>query len=347
MYPDQGSPHAREGEAAHWVASELLRTRINIPPIAPNGEQITTEMLQGGEMYVQAIHEVMGSELLALHIEERVTIASIHRDCWGTPDAWWFDMSSSTLHIWDYKFGHGFVEVFENWQLIEYASGILDQLGIDGLYDQRTTVNFYIVQPRSYHRDGAVRRWSVRASDLRPFFNILHVAEARTFDAAPICRPSPECTYCTARHACEALQRSALSAVDLSQCAIVHDLNALATGSELRVLEHAAMLLDARITGLREQALAMIARGEVVSWYTAEPTTGRQRWIKPDGEVVAMGVLMGFDLSQPAKPITPKQAISAGMNKMLVESLSETQHGALKLVADNGSKARKIFGGVS
>ena len=343
QYPEEDTDASREGHAAHWVASELLKTRKDWPTQAPNGESITQEMHDGAAIYIKAVYDILKGRRLdwpSLHIEERVDISTIHPDCWGTPDAWVCD--GEDLFIWDYKYGHGFVEVFENWQLIEYAAGILHALAVD---DQRIFVHFYIVQPRSYHPDGAVRRWSIRASDLRAHFNILRAAEAAATGERPPLTPSPECKYCTARHACPALQRSALSAVEMSEKSTKHDLTSVQTGNELRILERAAMHLDARITGLRVQALSMIQSGQRVPWYTAAPSVGRQVWKNNGAAIVSMGSLMGYNLAKPVEAITPKQAIALGMDSEIVKSFSEIPRGAMRLIADDGTAARKIFGG--
>lgn len=353
QYPQDESPQAKEGEAAHWVATENANFH-KFPPIgtiAPNGEAVTKEMVDGAELYAESIRSVISRIVLPpthtdtiFRAEQPVSISAIHPDCWGTPDAWLYNASVG-LHIWDYKFGHGFVEVFENWQLIEYAAGILEELEINGLDDQNLFVNFYIVQPRSYHRDGSVRRWTVRASDLRPYFNTLRAAEEQATSPNARCIPTPECGYCSARHACEALQRSALQAVDLSTAATPWELDANSTGNELRYLKHAAELLDSRITGLSEQALAMIKRGDRVPHFKAEASKGRTVWNKPVEEVVALGEMMGVNLKKPTDVITPLQAIDKHVPKELVQSYSHAPLGAVKLVPDDGTDARKLFGG--
>ena len=69
-------------------------------------------------------------------IEERVAIPAVHANNWGTPDTWIFGHNATSgrarLVVIDYKFGHEFVEVFENWQLVDYLFGILQELGISG-----------------------------------------------------------------------------------------------------------------------------------------------------------------------------------------------------------------------
>lgn len=355
-YPeDQESPHAREGTAAHWLASEYLKNyycanAAPYPVNAPNGEHITEEMHEGAELYASTIHGLLKEHPTVLeyelHIEERVEITNIHPECWGTPDCWFYDKQAGQLHVFDYKYGHGYVEVFENWQLIEYVAGIMERLGINGLTDQYLRVDMHIIQPRHHHRTGPVRTWSVKAVDLRALFNILHNAEGEAEKDNAMCRPSPECSFCLGRHACEALQRSALSVVDVTQLNTPWQLPVHSLGRELRFLKRAADLLESRISGLEEQATAHLRKGERVPFFKLEQSNGRERWKKPVEEVFAMGDLMGVDLRKPAQAITPQQALKAGIPDTLMPTYSERPAGSLKLVMDeNNDIARKIFGG--
>lgn len=353
-YPEnEESPHALEGHAAHWVASSYLYSQImDMEPEwwrrtnakTPNGEIITSEMYEGAELYVDHIFQVgeITEDGPGLHIEQRIDIPTIHPDCWGTPDCWLY--TGSELHIWDYKFGHGFVEVFENWQLMEYAAGILDKLQVDGIADQHLWVSLHIVQPRSYNRSGPIRTWRIHASTLRPYFNILRRKELEAAEEYALCTPNPECSYCTGRHACEALQRSSLSAVDASVMNIALQLPPEQTGNELRYLRHAAALLDARITGLTEEATAMISRGDRVPFFKLEKGNGRDRWKKEPNEIIAMGELLGHNLAKPAEVITPKQAIKLGLPEDVINSYYEKTHGSMKLIEDDGQEAKKLFG---
>ena len=351
-YPDtEQSQAAREGEAAHWVASEMLKNTImmvdhlfSYSNPAPNGERVTFEMIEGAQLYVDTLRDAVGMDITTdiFHIEERIDMPSIHPDAWGTPDCW--VVNRGHLHILDYKYGFGFVEVFENWQLIAYAAGVLEKLKINGIADQSFPVTFYIVQPRSFHRDGQVRTWSFMASDLRPYFNRLRDAEHASMAVNALCRPNPECTFCRGRHACEALQRSSLSAVDVSTVNTPFDLNAQQTGGELRYLKRAADLLDARITGLSEQALSMIKRGERVPGFKAEASAGREIWKKSAEEIITLGAMMNVTLAKPLDVITPKQAVKAGMPEEIVKTYSDTPRGAIKLIAEDESASRKVFG---
>jgi len=356
QYPeDQESPHAREGHAAHWAASEMLNAAKSGRELigsldnnkAPNGEFITDEMWEGAQLYVDNImgvyHKIPLMARPILHIEERIDISMIHPECWGTPDCWMY--AGNEIYIWDYKYGFGYVNVYENWQMIEYAAGILHELQINGIKDRQTYITFCIVQPRSYNREGPIRTWRVSASTLRGYFNILEAAEYKAAQDNATCHPNPECNYCLGRHACTALQQTTLGVIDMVGSNTPFELKPNSLGNELRYLKQAAELLDARITGLEEQATAVIRRGERVPFWKLESSKGREHWSVPKEHVITMGALLGFDLKKPVDVITPRQAAKAGLQEEIITTISERATGALKLVADDGSNARKVFGG--
>lgn len=339
LYPQlDDSPASREGTAAHWAASETLSGRIvDSGQIAENGVMLTDEMIDAADMYVDEVRKINGTP----HIEERVDCGYVHEECWGTPDTW--ILHNGVLYVWDFKYGHRFVDVFENWQLIEYTAGILDAIQINGISDEFLTVVMTIVQPRCYVGGSPVRSWSVRASDLRGYFNAARMFEAKAMSDDAELTVSPECRDCSARHACPALQRASYADMNVATEAVPFDLPPQALGTELRYIQSAIDTLTARATSLEEQALSMIRQGKSVPHFVAQHGMGRERWVKPEPEVIAMGELMGVKLGV-TKLVTPKQAIKAGMNAEIVKSFTETPRGELKLVPDDGTTARKIFG---
>jgi hypothetical protein len=341
--PDEGDQQdALEGQSAHWAAAVILRGGVvGVGEICPETNlPIDEEMLEAAEMYAR----VVGARFYAQesHVEEPVSCGRIHPLMWGTPDHWGY--GAKVLNVDDFKYGHGFVEVFENWQLISYAAGVLDKLGIDGHEDQSIKVVFTIVQPRSYHRDGPVRTWSCRASDLRPLFNLLSARCALALTHEATCTPEPSaCRDCTARHQCQALQRAAMVTVDKSSEPVPFALVPVALGHELRSLHRAEALLKARISGLEEQAANHIATGTAVPFYHVAPGRGKTVWTMPDGDVIALGKMMQVDLSKKPAAITPIQAKTTGIDLKLLDSISEKQGGALKLTPDDALSVKKAF----
>lgn len=345
LYPEvSDSQDAMEGTASHWAGSEQLDGQlVDVGQVAPNGITLDVDMVEGADLYVQAVRDIVP---VGGHVEQRVDITFIHPLMWGTPDFWYFDPVQRILYVFDYKYGRRFVEVFENWQLIAYAAGIINTLDLD---DLTISVHFTIVQPRSYHRDGPVRTWRVRGDALRPLINkIAGAAEAAvlhdgTFNPRALCRVNPGCRDCTGRRACVTLQTAGMADVDLAGAPIPFDLPPAAVGAELRMIQHAIANLTARASGLEEQAKAAMMSGTDVPWFRLENSQGREKWTKPTREVLALGALLGLDLAKPAEAITPTQARKLGLPAQLTTTYAGRSAGEMKLVPDDGHKARKAF----
>lgn len=346
-YPEtETTPEAAEGEAAHWAAAEMLSGRlVDIGQIAPNGVVLTQEMVEGADLYYDDVVATLRPHGLASHqgrVEQRIDIPRVHPQSFGTPDyAVW--LRPDSLAVWDYKFGHRYVEVYENAQLIEYVAGLLPR-GVD---DRAVDVTVKIVQPRAYHRNSPIRSWSFKASDIRAHINIAETAAHEALGPEPRQRVGPECRDCRARHACVTLQRAAMRELDEAGREQPLELPPAALGLELAMLRDGIRRLEARASGLEEQALAQIKRGASIPGWRVEHGAGRQRWAKPAAEVLAIGTMLGVDLARPVEPITPHQAVKAGLPAEMLTALAETPRGGATLVRDTGSAARAVFGRVS
>lgn len=347
-YPEtEPSPASLEGTAAHWVVEMQLRgTPVALGDTAPNGVEVTRDMLEGAELVQADIADELGRNWQdLLFIEKQVQIPRIHpTDNWGTPDYFgWMAEDHDTLRVWDYKFGHGIVEAFENWQLLDYAIGILGDA-----YLPETVLELIVIQPRAYHRDGPMRRWRIRAGDIGPYFLRLRESAALATGPKPPALVTTEgCANCRGRHACEALQREAYWAADKAKEFGAFDLSGHALGLELRELRRAQDILKARVSGLEEEAAARIKKGERVAFWMMESTPGRLTWTKPVEEVLVLGQVLGLDLAKEPDAITPTQALAAAkavkLPAELFDAYTVRPSGAVKLSPDNGDLARLTF----
>lgn len=347
-FPSVETVESREGTAAHWAWAELFEGReIDVGLVAPNGVVLTDEMCRGARMYVAVVQDVVfkAAEKVVVNPvhEKTMPIPRVHSGNWGTPDTWidarhW----NNTIYLFDYKFGHKYVEVFENWQLIDYAAGIMDELGIDGAQDQHTFFEFVIVQPRNYHRDGPIRKMRLRASELRGPINILRMAADQATGPDPSYTVNEECRYCSARHACQPYQREAHNAAKLSQQSTPLELPPDAAGRELTMLTAAAAALNGRIDGLRDQVEQALNSGQSVPGWTINHPPGRLGWSVPVAQVKAMGQMFGIPLIE-EKPITPTQAIDKGIPEALIGTVAKRASGKATLEPEDLTQARKAF----
>lgn len=349
-YPEtEEDESAAEGTAAHHAGAEMLLGR-EAGTVAPNGVVLTDEMLDGAQMWVDDVRSI-GAPASELQVEQRVYMPRIHAQAYGTPDTWLFVPTTGTVYVWDFKFGHGVVEHFENWQLIAYVCGILDLLGIDGRNDEHIWCDLRVVQPRAYHREGRVRSWRVRASDLRGYFNRLNLAAHAAMRPGAATRTGSYCLHCNAAANCETLRKAVTHAADWLGGSSPEELPARAAGEEMELLEHLATLVKARRTARTADLSARLRRGEGVPGWCLENTTGAKAWKPEDKDkVIALGPLLGLDLAKEPAPITPTQALALakkkGVDASVIFDYAHTPSTGQKLARDTHllNRARAGFG---
>lgn len=311
---------------------------------APNGVVIDDEMLEAAEMMVD---DVLARAVGAiLHIEEFVGCPSVHPENGGTPDVWLVVAAPPggwVLRIYDFKYGHRFVDAWENWQCLDYAGGILDT-HLRGYDRNKITVEINVVQPRNYHPSGPIRRWSIEAGDtqLGRYTIQLHERAAIATSNSPWVQVGEECRDCRGRHACEALQIAADGIADSIRDLAVAELPPDALGIHLRALERAEAILDARLTGLREQAAITIRAGTRVPFYALKQATGREKWSKSVEEITILGDMLGLQLSKPSV-ITPAQARRLGVTDEIVSAYADRPPGEFKLSPVTQDDVKRIF----
>ena len=339
QYPEtETSEAAEQGTKAAALAAQILTTGEVKP-------DIDLEMFGNLKPYLDS---VLPGQLFpgGLHVEETIFAGSIHAHCSGTPDAWALHPESKTAYIWDLKYGYGHVEVYENWQLLAEASAVLDI--IDGDYEPHLwRFVLRIVQPRAYHRDGPVRTWTISVGELTRYVRKIREAAEEAMGNNPRTIVGPQCGHCSARHACKALQVAALDARDMADDATPFELPPEGLALEMRLLRRGQALLKARLSGLEAQTVATIRKGVSVPGFAIEHGEGRLNWTKPAAEVLALGALMGVDLSKPTEKalITPTQAKAAGLDAAIVAAYAERTPGEAKLVELDTRASKRAFGG--
>lgn len=343
-YPEEEEGQAaREGTAAHWVAERLLRDGEVIAEgdTAPNGVTVTQEMVEGAALYVRTVRAAVPAGGL---VEQRIH-TGLHDDCWGTPDFVGVD-DSDALHVIDYKFGHRFVSEHENWQLIAYAWGEAMRL-LWPLFPVQcgNYVHLTIVQPRCYDGGGSVRTWRTTVGELVAYMRraserLAGIASGELRD----CTTGPACYKCPARRGCRALRDVGGLACDLVGQPEPLDLPPEALGVELAYLERTAKLLEQRIDGLREQALATIQAGDAVPGWHVTSKPGRDKWRAgvPVAEIAAIGKMWGVELTR-TEPITPTQARKKLSDASMLDALTERPV-STSLQQDDMAKVARIFG---
>ena len=339
-YPDANTAESEEGTAAHWVMAKTLAGEdVAEDSLAPNGQAVTGEMIDGAELILESMARLWSAASLVgdWHIEETVSIPAIHPDCFGTPDIWAYDEAARHLYIIDYKFGHRFVDEYWNPQGLLYMAGIIGQVP-----SIPETLSFTIVQPRCFYRGDPVRTHTYKIADATPHLVKLREAAERATHPTPTAITGPHCEHCPGRHACPTLQRAAYSDAETSTDQQPVELSPQSAALELRMLERALARLTARVDGLREQTLAALKSGKHVPHYKLESGRGRAAWTITPEEVIKLGKKHKKPLSLP-KVLTPGQAKKLFVDESIISGYTTIIPGAVKLVESTDSEANRVF----
>lgn len=332
-YPSQETDHTREGTAAHHVALHWQQGEaLPVGHVCPNGVTVDADMRAGAAMWARTVGP-------GGYVEQAVRIPRVHAECWGTPDFFRHDAGAELLTVAEYKYGYRYVDVWRNPQLLAYAAGIIDGLELS---DIGLTVLFIVVQPRSYHRAGPVRTWKVPAVSLRPHINRINHAAHVAVGGEPYTATGDHCIDCRARHVCERLKAVTASLIDYAGSPDTVQLPPDALSRELALVQTAIERLEARESGLAEQAFALLRAGQRLPLHRAEQTTGRLGWTIPPAEVAALGDVLDVQLRKPLDVLTPTQA-KALIPEPLVDANARRKPGTLKLVRDDLTESERIF----
>lgn len=337
---DEDDTVREEGTACHWVAHQ---TALGTPPalgsMTPNGVEVDAEMQKAVAEYLGFI----ASWGVPAYFEQDVQCRRIHpTECGGQIDAVAYDPARRLLRIVDLKYGYRGIEP-DAWQLICYLVGGLEMFGLSDLHCE---VELSIFQPRAYHRNGPLRTLRAPASDFRGQINILQMAA----DAAmgtykpPVCTVNEGCNNCAGRVRCQTVRQAALGLLDNQHAATPDDLPFDAAEDELRRLQWAISLAQARATGLEGQVVHAIKRGANSRHFALRAEPGRLQWVAgQEGQALAMAKLMGHNIEAPVKLITPTQA-KEKLPVSLVDMYARRAPGSAKLVPADATLMRRIFG---
>ena len=320
MMPNKPSEASVEGDLAHeWSAYVLLNGEEGAP-------EVPDEMVEDCKMYIKHVKSIAGNN--DLHVEEPMQVNRISKLAYGTPDCWSTDPANLTINLWDLKYGRLAVDVINNWSLIFYGIGILEKMS--GIKDENITINNYIVQPRAYHPDGEIRKWTVRGSDLRGPCNQLSNAAGQALSGEPKFLSGEHCYFCKGVGRCPATEKQINTEFDWKG------------GDEIKTLRQQVKLFSKRLEAKEEETKALITAGQHVPGWDIFNAPSRLYWnddVKPE----VMEVLIGSSVINKTLK-TPTQCIKSGIPKNVIKQFSK-RGSYQKLVPAETTQAFKAFGG--
>jgi hypothetical protein len=342
--PDDESDAAREGTAAHEIGEKLLKGEIKsrgdiVGQVCENGVVYNDEMFDAAEIYY---NECSILNYLAFYdyfgIESKIKAPLIHEKSHGTIDFWFYNQESKTLFLIDFKYGFVPVSPVDNWQLTNYAAGF-DHLDIE-------KVIFKIVQPRAYGFE-PVRTWSTTWQDLTPFFDQLKYSAINAFSPEPKATSGEHCKNCANLIYCEAARLSMFASLDfIGHRSNVITSDNIALNAELIELKKAQNIVEMMLEAKEAEALERLQKGENISGFEIGHARGSTKWTQSGEQVLKMAKICDVDISRPAQPLTPLQAIKAGLNEDVVKSMSEKTTGAIKLKRVDIKRTKEILNNV-
>lgn len=345
-YPEEDdTPESREGTAAHeYVARVLNGNAPTVGRIAENGHPFTDEMVECAEGLLADVETWRFSCIGAFVVEQRLHMPEIHPTLnWGTCDIGGADMTNRVLYVRDYKYGHRYVDAWENWQLIDYGVGLFRHFGIHESQWHLWTINAGIFQPRCYHPEGPRKIWICSGARFVELVDSLAYAARKATEPDAPMHTGEHCRDCSARYDCPALIQAGGASVDLSMRGVPQVLTPQKAGLVRRHITDAIQRLEALQSGLDAQIAAYIRSGKHVPGVDLVAGQGREYWTVPTDEVAALGTLYDKKLIKAPEPITPAQARKLGVDESVISAYSDRRNGELKVTAVDDNRAAKAF----
>lgn len=344
-YPqEEDTPESREGTAAHdYVANTLLGVIVEVGDLGPAGVPVTAEMVECAEDLLADVATWRPSCGYRFVVEQRLHMPEIHPTLnWGTCDIGGADFDRKVLYIRDYKYGHRYIDAWENLQLVDYGVGLFRHFAIAEHSWHEWTINAGIFQPRCYHPEGPKKLWCPSGTEFQALARSLGLAaQAATQPDAPF-NTGQHCRDCSARYDCPALIAAGGASVDLSLRGVPQELTPQRAGLVRKHLAGAIERLTALQSGIDAQIEAYIRKGLHVPGVEMKAGNGREFWTVPTAEVEALGTLFGKTLTK-VEPITPAQARKLGVDDSVISAYSDRRRGEIKVTAVEDNRAAKAF----
>lgn len=331
------SIYAEEGTAAHALAEICLtETKGEDGFLSPfdfigtvvEGFEVTEEMAEAVNVYVEEIKKVYLSGPFTLHVEKEFSLEFVHKDMFGTNDAC-LSAQFEDLIIYDYKHGQGVaVDVVDNPQLAYYA------LGATEVFGDFCDVILRVVQPRATHKDGPIREWRISYEELRKLWipKLKAAAEATEKPDAPL-YDGGHCRWCPAAALCPKLHATALveAQADFSGDTVKFpEPQALPIESITRILKHTDMI-KSFLNSVSAYASSVLNSGGKIPGYKLVAKKSNRAW-KNEAEVIAaLAPIVGKEKLY----LEPKIKSPAQVEKLLKKKDKEIVH-HLAIKSDSG-----------
>ena len=273
--PDEDSPYAAEGTAAHELAEHCLVRDVDAQALVGevfNGFEVDVEMAEAVQRYLDYVRDRPGKRL----VEQRVDFSPWVPGGFGTADA--VILHDGVATVVDLKYGKGVrVDADNNPQAMLYALGSLNEY--EFVYDI-DTFRLAVVQPRIDH----VSEWDVSADDLRAWADdqLKPAASLALSGEAPFVPGEEQCRFCKAKATCRALAgynlETATEGFESFEAPLVlKDAPAL-SNEEIAALLPRLKTLTTWAKALEAHAIHQMERGKAIPGYKLVEGRSVRKW---------------------------------------------------------------------
>lgn len=376
-YPEQTGPAAIDGTRSHLLLEKCLivgHSRLNMAfsfidtrfEDDNGGFTVDSDRANRVAMAIDYINNKIGEgKVTRVQSERRVDLKYLtgRDDLGGTIDVQ-IDYVDGSIEIIDYKDGMNAVPVDNNQQLIQYAIGVLSELGgNDSVHTIRTT----IIQPKLALKGiNPISSFDYNTNDLMLLATTALIVDAKATDDinAPLIPGESQCKYCRAKGSCSALSTHTFNTLemftplDFAQQGADKDPASL-NNEQLQQIIEAIPLLREFFDAVEEEALRRMKNGETVPGLKVVKGNGSRNWSLDDEQMVDKLVKMGIPKSEVyvSKLVSPAQVEKLNwvkrngekkqLSKIQIERLNNEyvtkSDGKLKVVPESDSRPAVVF----
>ena len=300
-----------------------------------NGVIVDDEMVWAGGVYLEAVWARAWEHLPGLEVEAKVSLEQYIPGMRGRTDTLWRSADRTRLAVFDLKFGYGQKTGFENWQLISYALGAVDE------YTRE--LELIVVQPRGASAGRPVKPWPLSIETFWGYARRLVDAANEARGNNPRTFAGGHCRYCKAGAGCPTLAAASDHAMDAGLAQVNVEQTEFELAHEIEQLDRATDLVRARLDALEALAIARIQSGKPVPGYAHKKSLGNRSWTLSPRSIVELGGMFGVDVETERKPLTPNKAEGRGLPREVIDKFTQRFEIAAKLTRINRNAAREVF----
>lgn len=320
MPPLPDSEWAEEGTKAHGLL-ELwllwLRDKLGSFVIPKGYDADMVETVRVAVKHFMSLYRKEDHDLL---IEERISLAHIHPDMFGTADVGLVE-HFGTLYVGDYKHGAGYavdavrfkqvgsIQIRDlNTQLVYYALGLAHKYD----YNFKDAI-IEIVQPRAHHQDQTIiRNAHVTMKELMGWNDLFKRGVDRVYAKDPKFMSGPWCRWCPAKVTCTTLAKSAFEDAvvefdDVQEGKIMLPEPKQMTPKQISKVLQSAELLQFWIDGVKDYAFYKLQNGGSVPGFKLVRGRGSRYWKDEAKAADFLEAVLG-DEAFKSKLLSPAQA---------------------------------------